>query len=182
MCWNVHIGTCSHPEPTPDLVANPAICTCNRYITTHEPTTCRPCHAFITELAISQAEFINIQLYNRNVTYFLQSTNEFGVKHDSLPPGIGRWGGLPNHIRFTVNDQGILMEGVGNRTLDHLLAGDGRVAAPIVPDEGDISDTTSTLVGSDTAGADDGDRNEISRTISRGPLSAIPEDQAGENA
>ncbi|RVD89373.1 uncharacterized protein DFL_000385 [Arthrobotrys flagrans] len=173
MCWNIRIGRCSHPEPTPDLLANLAICRCNRYTTSWDPTPCNPCNDFLVESTISQADFIDIQMYNRNITYFLQSTNDFGIKYDHLPESIGDWVALPSHVRFMVNGQGTLMEGTG---VENNPDGAG---TPIIPDEGQLSDSNSTLVWSDSSTASENGRNEVPGGMLDDPLPVIREEEAG---
>ncbi|KAK6334424.1 hypothetical protein TWF730_003638 [Orbilia blumenaviensis] len=110
MCWTIMIGTCGHPEPTPDLTTNPTPCTCNRYTTAWLSTKCSPCIIFITQSAITQNEFIDLQYLNRNITYFLQATNAFGRRCEEIPGDIEEWVNLPNVTGFTVNEHGNLFE------------------------------------------------------------------------
>ncbi|EPS38827.1 hypothetical protein H072_7406 [Dactylellina haptotyla CBS 200.50] len=118
MCWEIQVGTCSHPVPCPDKsgLLNPggaSDCTCNKYTTVYNSAECNPCLQFLKLSDISQEDFIKIQLYNRNVTYFLQSTSSFGMQCASLPSDVADWVDLPNHVRFTVDKEGALIEGVG---------------------------------------------------------------------
>ncbi|KAK6498160.1 hypothetical protein TWF506_004399 [Arthrobotrys conoides] len=181
MCWKITIGRCSHPEPTPDLLASPQTCSCTNFIITWATTSCGPCIAFLVESSISQAEFIELQLYNRNLTHFLQTGQDFGVTYDHIPADIGSWAGLPHHVRFTVNAQGTLIEGIGleNTRISPPSAPppdeDGE-DGPIVPDEGELSDSNSnsTLVGSGS----ESDHNEVSGNIFDDPLPVIREEEA----
>ncbi|KAK6347503.1 hypothetical protein TWF718_005344 [Orbilia javanica] len=180
MCWNIRIGRCSHPEPRPDLIRNPAVCKCNQYITTWDPTPCGPCNDFLVESSISQADFIDVQMYNRNITYFLQTTNEFGIKYEHPPANIGDWVALPHHVRFTVNDEGILGEGAGIESIESLADG---TSGPPGPDEDDGSDSNSTLVGSDSSSVSESSHNDVLGVIMEEPtLPVIQEEEAEANA
>ncbi|KAF3189102.1 hypothetical protein TWF788_011223 [Orbilia oligospora] len=190
MCWNIHIGRCSHPEPRPDLIASPETCRCNRYITTWDTTSpCKPCNDFLVESSISQAEFIDLQLYNRNVTHFHQATKEFDVEYDDLPANIGQWAGLPNHVRFTVNGQGTLIEGIGLE--NHILGAASSSSSSssllpdgddgtVVPDEGDLSDSNSTLVGSGSSPGSEVDQSEVLAGFLDAFLPVIQEEEERE--
>ncbi|KAK6495139.1 hypothetical protein TWF481_003167 [Arthrobotrys musiformis] len=170
MCWNILIGRCSHPEPLPDFFPSPTSCPCNTFRTSWSASSCGPCKNFLVDATIDQIEFIDAQLYNRNVTYFLQTSNEFGVKYDRLPERIAEWVALPNHVRFTVNDRGTLLEGVGNRCgngvpiVDDTDGDDNR---DVDGDGGDSEDSGSTLVGSGprSTGSENGNTTVEAGTI-----------------
>ncbi|KAJ6255969.1 hypothetical protein Dda_9262 [Drechslerella dactyloides] len=80
--------------------------------TTYSATPCDACVAFVTEHSILQDEFIETMLYNRNMTYFLQSTQLFGIFCPAPPADVGRWAALPGHVCFTVDEDGNLKEGM----------------------------------------------------------------------
>ncbi|KAF3903537.1 hypothetical protein AA313_de0201384 [Arthrobotrys entomopaga] len=131
MCWRIKIGTCSHPEPvcvreeSPDDPQPPPFsaassnlaagkpCRCTKYTTTYHTSKCNPCEQYLSHGEMTQEEFINNQLYNRNVTYYLQSSKGLGLRRRSLPTNITEWDELPGHVRFTVDKNGFLLEGVG---------------------------------------------------------------------
>ncbi|KAF3913591.1 hypothetical protein ABW20_dc0109059 [Dactylellina cionopaga] len=154
MCWNIKVGRCSHPEPFPDYPMDPSPprssqCTCNNYITTYHGAQCNPCIQYLTLCEMAQEDYIDVQLYNRNVTYFLQSTKSFGINCSALPPDIAEWVNLPNHVRFTVDKQGALIEGVG---LAPQLPTNSSEDSDEVGDSDNISFSgteTDTLIGSD---------------------------------
>ncbi|KAK6542711.1 hypothetical protein TWF694_006654 [Orbilia ellipsospora] len=148
MCWRIKIGTCSHPEPvcvreeSPDDPQPPPFsaassnltagkpCRCTRYTTIYHTAKCNPCEQYLSHGEMTQEEFINKQLYNRNVTYYLQSSKGLGLRRRSLPTNITEWDELPNHVRFTVDRNGVLLEGVG-------FIPDNVEPDPFIGDQGD---------------------------------------------
>ncbi|KAF3278844.1 hypothetical protein TWF970_004388 [Orbilia oligospora] len=181
----VDSGPNQRPKRLTKCAGTSTLAECSHYITTWDTTSpCTPCNDFLIESSISQAEFIDLQFYNRNVTHFLQATKEFDVEYDDLPVNVGQWAGLPNHIRFTVNGQGTLIEGIGLE--NHILGAASSSLIPdgddgaVVPDEGDLSDSNSTLVGSGSSPGSEVDHNEVLGGFLDGFLPVIREEEEEE--
>ncbi|KAF3908754.1 hypothetical protein ABW21_db0200895 [Orbilia brochopaga] len=104
---------CRHQTPRPAETPDSVGCSCNKITgDTSSPTPCPPCVDFLTEHRIEQDDYIQKMLYNRNLTYFLQASREFGLSFDRPPEDIEHWAPLPGHVRFVVDSEGILKTGM----------------------------------------------------------------------